>query len=46
MTELIARGVAGQRRLGMKLNSFISSLEETKENLELQLSAALSSMSR
>ncbi|OAE19344.1 hypothetical protein AXG93_4134s1060 [Marchantia polymorpha subsp. ruderalis] len=41
VTELLASGVAEQRQVGRKLNLFISDLE-TKENLELELSAALS----
>lgn len=41
VTELIASSVAQQRQSNSKLNSFISGLEESKENLKLELSATL-----
>lgn len=45
MKELRASKAAEAARylhLGKKINSFISGLEETKENIELELSAVLS----
>lgn len=42
--KLEVSGVVGYRKLGRKLNLFISSWEETKENLELELSSVLSTI--